>query len=70
MSAKHLKHICKNCWWFTYNGDESWGKKGRCYNCVWPNGIRDKKPNDVCDGGGIGADDYGFKPNEDLYDER
>ena len=62
MSAKH---ICKNCWWFAYVGT-----KGRCYNCNWPNDIRIKKPNDICDGGGRGADDYGFKPNEDLYDER
>lgn len=46
------------------------GKKGRCYNCDWPIGIRDKRGNDICDGGGIGADDYGFRPNEDLYDER
>ena len=46
------------------------GKKGRCYNGDWPSGIRDKRPNDICDGGGIGADDYGFRANEDLYDER
>ena len=65
MSAKRLKHICKNCWWFM-----SIGKKGRCYNGDWPSGIRDKRPNDICDGGGIGADDYGFRTNEDLYDER
>ena len=65
MSAKRLKHICKNCWWFM-----NIGKKGRCYNCDWPIGIRDKRGNDICDGGGIGADDYGFRPNEDLYDER
>ena len=65
MSAKRLKHICKNCWWFMRIGN-----KGRCYNCYWPNYIRVKKPNDICDGGGIGADEYGFRPNEDLYDER
>ena len=45
------------------------GTKGRCYNCDWPNEIRVKKPNDICDGGGIGADDYGFRPNEDLPNE-
>ena len=65
MSAnKHVKHICKNCFWFIYMGT-----KGRCYNCEWPNEIRVKKPNDICDGGGIGADDYGFRPNEDLPNE-
>ena len=69
MSARRLKHICKNCWWFMYKGDESWGTEGRCLNCDCPSDIRDKKPNDICDGGGRGADDYGFRPNEVLPNE-
>ena len=50
---KPYKHICKNCWYF---------KDGNCLNCVYRVGPREKKPDDICDGGGIGTDGYGFKP--------
>lgn len=52
-------HICKNCSYF-YDG--------ACVNCDSPSDIRDKKPDDVCDGGGAGSDFFGFKPR-DISDE-
>ena len=57
-------HICKNCSYFHLNGED----KGSCYNCDSPSDIRDKKPDDVCDGGGAGSDFFGFKPR-DISDE-
>lgn len=60
MSARRLRHICKNCEYFD---------SGYCLNCDSPSDIRYKLPDDVCDGGGRGADDYGFRPNEDLPNE-
>ena len=58
---KPYKHICKNCWYF---------KDGKCLNCVYSVGPREKQPDDICDGGGIGTDSYGFKPmdNDDWID--
>lgn len=52
-------HICKNCSYF-YDG--------ACVNCDSPSDIRDKLPDDVCDGGGAGSDFFGFKPR-DISDE-
>lgn len=61
MSAnKHMKHICKNCWYYIGKGTDN----GKCINCEFPSDIRKKKPNDICDGGGLGADDFGFRPCE------
>ena len=59
-TRKHLKHICANCWWFVFTGTTN----GICTNCDSPGDIRIKNPDDVCDGGGIGADDFGFVPCE------
>ena len=56
----HLEHICANCRYFELVGINS----GVCVNCDSPSDIRAKKPCDVCDGGGIGADDFGFRPCE------
>ena len=52
---KPYKHICKNCWYYKY---------GECLNRVYHGEIRRKEPDDVCDGGGIGTDSYGFKPKD------
>lgn len=56
----HLKHVCANCWYYADKGLNT----GICLNCDSPGDIRQKKPNDVCDGGGQGADDFGFIPCE------
>ena len=57
---KPLLHICGNCWYFSCK-DLNYGI---CVNCDSPGDIRKKKPNDICDGGGLGADDFGFRPCE------
>ena len=56
----HLKHVCENCWYYVGKGSNI----GICVNCDSPSDIRAKKPCDVCDGGGIGADYFGFRPCE------
>lgn len=53
---KPCKHICSNCWYF---------ENGNCLNCDSPSDIRVKSPDDVCDGGGLGASVYGFEPKDD-----
>ena len=57
---KPLEHICANCWYYVGKGLNS----GICVNCDSPSDIRRKEPCDVCDGGGLGADDFGFRPCE------
>ena len=57
---KPLEHICANCWYYVDKGSNY----GVCLNCDNPRYIRKKKPNDICDGGGLGADDFGFRPCE------
>ena len=52
---KPYKHICKNCWFY-----RDWV----CTNCFWTSDNRDKKPNDICDGGGRDAEVYGFRPKD------
>lgn len=59
-TRKHLEHVCSNCWYYADTGLNT----GICLNCDSPSDIRGKKPNDVCDGGGIGADEFGFRPCE------
>lgn len=57
---KPFKIICENCRYYS---------QGDCVNCDRISGIRPKKPDDVCDGGGIGARNYGFMPKPwDAYD--
>ena len=64
-TRKHLEHICKNCWYYSCVGlDTGILDMGICLNCDSPSDIRAKKPCDVCDGGGIGADEFGFRPCE------
>lgn len=58
-------HICKNCEYF---GIDEENGRGFCVNCDSPGDIRDKEPDDVCDGGGCGSDFFGFKPR-DISDE-
>ena len=55
-------HICKNCWYFHLEGKD----KGKCYNCDCPGDVRRKNPDDICDGGGCGANDYGFAPKDQI----
>ena len=59
-TRKHLDHVCANCWYFVGKCSNI----GFCVNCYSPSDIRKKKPNDICDGGGLGADDFGFRPCE------
>ena len=59
-TRKHLKHVCKNCWYFAFTCLTD----GICLNCDSPSDIRAKRPDEVCDGGGIGADEFGFRPCE------
>lgn len=56
----HLEHVCANCWYFEYIGINS----GVCLNSDSPKDIRAKTSDEVCDGGGVGADDFGFRPCE------
>ena len=58
---KHLEHICKNCWYFELLSINN----GICTNCDSPGDIRGKSSNEVCDGGGLGAEHFGFRPIED-----
>ena len=57
---KHLKHVCANCWYYVCVSLDM----GICLNSNRASDKRAKKPCDVCDGGGIGADDFGFRPKE------
>ena len=57
---KPLLHICANCWFYVGSGSNI----GVCVNCDNPRYIRHKQPHDICDGGGLGADDFGFMPCE------
>ena len=59
-TRKHLEHICANCWYFELMGINN----GICTNCDSPGDIRAKSFDEVCDGGGIGADKFGFIPCE------
>lgn len=55
---KPYDHVCANCYWYVK-------EKQLCVNCDSPSDIRELMPCHVCDGGGVGADGYGFKPNEE-----
>ena len=59
-TRNHLEHICANCWYFELVGINS----GVCTNCDSPGDIRAKCSDEVCDGGGLGAEDFGFRPCE------
>ena len=59
-TRKHLEHICANCWWFELMGLNG----GICTNCDSPGDIRAKSLDEVYDGGGLGAEDFGFSPCE------
>ena len=59
-TRKHLEHICANCWYFQLMGINN----GICMNCDSPCDIRAKTSDEVCDGGGLGAEDFGFRPCE------
>ena len=52
---KPYKHICKNCYYYSEE-DKT------CLNCDSPSDIRKKEPKDICDGGGTGAENFGFTP--------
>lgn len=52
---KPYKHICKNCYYYSEE-DKT------CLNCDSPSDIRKKEPEDICDGGGTGAENFGFTP--------
>lgn len=54
---KPYAHICANCFFFAHD-------VGLCVNCDSPGDVRKKMAEDVCDGGGCGADYCGFKPKE------
>ena len=56
----HLEHVCENCWYYAPVGLNM----GVCVNCDSPSDIRRKNARDFCDGGGVGADDLGFRPFE------
>lgn len=49
--------ICKECYWFDK-------EENLCLNCNSPSDIRRKKPHELCDGGGIGAEYGGFTDRE------
>ena len=51
---KPYDHICANCHWYIR-------ARNICVNCDSPSDIRELAPSHACDGGGVGADDYGFK---------
>ena len=55
---KPYNHICANCYWFDH-------EKSLCLNCDSPSDIRELPPDHVCDGGGVGAELYGFTPREE-----
>ena len=59
-TRKPLLHICANCWYFSCKGLNY----GICVNCEKPRYIRHKQSHDICDGGGVGADDFVFMPCE------
>ena len=59
-TRKHLEHVCANCWYYAPVGLNI----GNCMNCDSPGDIRAKTSDQVCDGGGIGADEFGFRPCE------
>ena len=50
-------HVCEYCDYF----DED---NGLCVNCSGPSDCRRVNRFTICDGGGIGADGYGFKPTQ------
>lgn len=56
--TKIVLRICRNCWYY---------EDGFCLNCDSPSDIREKKEDDICDGGGLGAEP--FKSKEDNGNE-
>ena len=56
--TKFVLMICRNCYYY---------ENGLCLNCDSPSDIREKKEDDMCDGGGLGADL--FKPKEEYENE-
>lgn len=56
---KPYNHICANCHWYIR-------ETKACVNCDSPSDIRKLPPSHVCDGGGVGADNYGFKPRNET----